>query len=155
VAQAKKGDVNALPRLRVLLDEYPIVWEHVGDLERIIVRAWTEQLAGRDPASFEVVTRKTEQLRAELQGDDPTPIEKLLVGQVVSTWLEMTHAQVMMADAGKLPQNQARFFLQRAESVQRRYLAAVKLLTTVRALLPQGLVPVCKPRLYEPRKKLA
>jgi hypothetical protein len=155
VAQAKKGDVDAQPRLRVLLDEYPEIWKHIGDLERIIVRAWAERLAGQDPTSFEVVTRKAEQLRAELGGDDPTPIEKLLVGQVVSTWLEMMHAQASTADAGKLPRPQAKWFVQRAESVQRRYLAAIKLLTTVRALLPQGLVPVSKPRLFEPRKKMA
>lgn len=139
----------------MIQDQYPEIAEHVGDLEKILVRTRSEKLAGSDPASFEVLCRKAEKMRTELEGEDPTQIEKLLVGQIVSTWLEMTHAQIMLADAGKQLRTQATYFLHRAESVQRRYLAAMKLLTTVRALLPQGLVPVSKPRLFEPAKRMA
>ena len=98
VQQAKAGDVTVLPRLRQFLDQHPAIWETVGDLERVVVRAWAELLGGDDPLSTEAVRRKAESLRAELEGDNPTPLERLLAGQVVSGWLEMSHAQLKAAD---------------------------------------------------------
>src|SRR5437879_5194956 len=84
VKRAKAGDVSVLPRLREILDKYPAVWQHAGDLEKVVVRAWVDLLADGDVLSAEAVKRKAEQLRADLEGDSPTPPEKLLVGQVVS-----------------------------------------------------------------------
>ena len=55
----------------------------------------------------------------------------------------------------------AAFRLKRAESTQKRYLASLKLLTQLRALLPHGLAPDGKPapdeglRLYDPARKTA
>jgi hypothetical protein len=141
VRRARGGDVSALPQLRAALVAHPEVVDHVGDLERVVVRAWAELLGGGDAVSTEAVRQKAEQLRAELEG--------LLVGQVVAGWLEMSHAQLQAADAGKVTPPHATFRLKRAESAQRRYLAAIKMLTAVRALLPRGLLPANPPRLFE------
>jgi hypothetical protein len=89
VEKARAGDVAALPRMRGLLDSHPEIWERIGDLEQVAVRAWAELLVGDDPLTREAVRRKAEGLRAELEGDAPTPLERLLVGQVVSTWMEL------------------------------------------------------------------
>jgi hypothetical protein len=131
-----------LPRLRAILDEHPELWQHAGDLEKVVVRAWVELLAGGDPLSAEAIRRKADQLRAELEGDNPSPLERLLVGQVVSHWLEMSHAQVASANPGKATLVQAGYNLRRTESAQRRYLASIKVLATLRALVPRGLFPV-------------
>ena len=155
VQQAKAGDVSILPKLRAILDEHPEIWQHAGDLEKVVVRAWVELLAGGDPLGAEAVRRKADQLRAELEGDSPTPLERLLVGQVVSHWLELSHAQVMAADPGEATPGQAGFRLRRAESAQKRYLAAIKTLTTVRALVPRGLLPANLLKLHDPEKRLA
>jgi hypothetical protein len=48
---------------------------------------------------------------------------------------------------------QAAFKLKRAESSYRRLLAATKTLATLRALVPQGLVPAQPFRLHDPDKK--
>jgi hypothetical protein len=155
VQKAKAGDVSVLPRMRAILDDHPEVWQTVGDLERVVVRSWADLLGGDDPLSVEAVRRKTEQVRAELEGDAPTPLERLLAGQVVSGWLEMSHAQIKLADAGGSTLGQAGFNLRRAEQAQKRYLAAMKTLATVRELLPRGLLPVSHLRLHDPEKKLA
>jgi hypothetical protein len=155
VQRAKAGDVEVLPRLREILDNCPQVWRHAGDLEKIVVRAWSELLAGDDPLGLEVVRRKADQLRADLEGDNPTPIEKLLVGQVVSTWLELSHAQLQSAAPGSKAPAQAGHNLRKAESAQRRYLAAIKTLTTVRALVPRGLLPINQLRVFDPAKQMA
>jgi hypothetical protein len=155
VSQAKAGNASVLPRLRHLLDAHPQIWQHTGDLEQVVVRAWTELLAGPDPLALEALRRKAEQLRADLEGDGATPLERLLVGQVVSSWLEMSHAQVQVAEPGSTTLGQASHNLRRAESAQKRYLAAIKTLTTVRALVPRGLVPVNHLRLHDPGSKVA
>src|SRR5262245_51764440 len=147
VQKAKAGDVSVLPRMRAILDDHPEVWQAVGDLERVVVRSWAELLGGDDPLSVEAVRRKAERLRAELEGDNPTPLERLLAGPVVAGWLEMSHAQVKMVDPGGSTLGQAGFTLRRAEQTQKRYLAAVRTLATVRHLLPRGLLPVSHLRL--------
>jgi hypothetical protein len=124
-------------------------------LEKVVVRSWAELLGGDDPLSVEAVRRKAEQFRAELEGDNPTPLERLLAGQVISGWLEMSHAQIKLADPGGSTLGQAGFNLRRAEQAHKRYLAAVKTLATVRQLLPRGLLPVSHLRIHDPDKKLA
>src|SRR5262245_14651348 len=155
VQKAKAGDVSVLPRMRAILDGHPEISEMIGDLEKVVVRSWAELLGGDDPLSVEAVRRKAEQARAELEGDAPTPLERLLAGQVVSGWLEMSHAQIKLADTGGSTLGQAGFNLRRAEQAQKRYLAAMKTLATVRELLPRGLLPVSHLRLHDPEKKLA
>jgi hypothetical protein len=155
VQQAKAGDVSVLPRLRALLDGRPEIWKCIGDLERIVVRSWVELLAGDDPLSREAIRRKVEEFRAELEGNAPTPVERLLIGQIVSTWLEMNHAQLAAVEPGRTTLGQASLTLKRAESVQRRYLQAIRTLTAVRALLPRGLLPAHHLRLQGPDQRLA
>jgi hypothetical protein len=135
--------------------EHPEIWQTAGDLERLVVRSWAALLGGDDPFSIEAVRRKAESLRVELEGDDPTPLERLLAGQVVSGWLEVAHAQVKLADPGGSTLGQAGLNLRRAESAQKRYVMAMKTLATVRELLPRGLLPVNTVRLHDPDKKLA
>src|SRR4051812_27499320 len=79
--RAQRGDVSVLPRMRQILTDYPVIWQHAGDVERIVVREWTEALGDGDPLSTDAIRRKAEALRNELEGENPTPIERLLVGQ--------------------------------------------------------------------------
>jgi hypothetical protein len=155
VQKAKAGDVTALPRMRAILAEHPEIWQTAGDLERVVVRSWAELLGGDDPFSIEAVRRKAEQLRHALEGDDPTALERLLVGQVVSGWLETTYAQIQLAQPGGAALGQAGFDLKRAEQAHKRYLAAMRTLAMVRELLPRGLLPASQVRLHEQHKKLA
>src|SRR5262249_44086115 len=138
-----------------LLDRHPAIWATVGDLDRIVVRAWAELLGGDGPLGVEAVRRKAEAFRAELEGEAPTAVEKALIAQVVSTWLELSHAQLAAAEPRRATVGQAGCPLKRMESVQRRPLQAIRTLTTLRALLPQGLLPINHLRLHDPEKKLA
>jgi hypothetical protein len=103
---------------------------------------------------LEVVKRKAEQLRTDLAGESPTPLEKLVVGQVVSCFMEMAHAQLKAAEPDGASPSQLAFNLRRLESAQRRYFAAIKLLATLRALVPEGLVPVNNSMKVYPAKQM-
>jgi hypothetical protein len=149
VQRARGGDVSALPRLRQILDEYPEIWQHTIDLGRIVETAWAERIAGKDLLALEAIRRQAEKMRADLSGPAPTPMEALLVERVVACWLEMNYALTMLNPSDSDNLKPAAFKLKHLESIERRFLAASKMLTTTRALLPKGLVPVEQVRLYK------
>jgi hypothetical protein len=139
VARAREGDREALPRLREYLDRNPEIWEQAGDIARHARDSWIRMIAGQDLAATEVFARKADALRTELAGADPTPLERLLVERVVATWLQVHHADAMVAQAGNVSLRQADFARKRQDSAHRRYLTAIGALVTVRRLLPARL----------------
>lgn len=140
VARAKGGDASVLSIIRRILDHHPEITAYVGDVARLAERALIELLVHADPLGTEAITRHAEQMRADLEGPHPTPVERLLVAQVVATWLEVAYSQAAAAQPGGSIA-QANLRVRRAEASQRRHLAAIKTLTQIR-LMPQGLVPV-------------
>jgi hypothetical protein len=153
-ARANAGDRTALAELRRMLDAHPEIWRHVGDLSALAERAWIELITGADNLTVESLKRQVARLKEELNGAHATPTERLLVDQVVVSWLAVNHAQMAAAqDGGSI--EQAALRLRRADSAQRRYLGAMKLLTQLRALMPAGLAPLDAPKLHDPRRKRA
>ncbi|MFO0822826.1 MAG: hypothetical protein U0792_06860 [Gemmataceae bacterium] len=153
VAKAKKGDVTALPRIREILDTHEDIWKHVGDVERLVTKAWAEELGGRNPIGVESIRRKADEMRRELEGESPTPLEKLMVGQVVATWLAWQDAQLAATGVTSPTGAQTDHINKRLAGAQRRHLEAIKSLTTTRTLLPQGLVPMTSLRLFSRDEK--
>jgi hypothetical protein len=142
--QARKGDASALQRLRTLLDSHRAAWQHIGDLDRLVVRSWVDLLAGGDPLTSESIHRKAEDMRQQLEGEKPSPIERMVAAQVVTSWLELAHAQTQAARGTQL--------LRQTESAQKRFLAALKALATLRAGLASGLLPTQQPRVFDAGK---
>ena len=124
----------------------------VGSVSRCFA---AKVLGNGDPLTQEIVLLKADALRRELAGETPTPLESLLVGHVVIQWMELAHAQMRAADPRGGSLAQAALEIKRAESAQRKYLAAMKTLAVVRHLLPRGLMPSASPRLFDPVQKLA
>jgi hypothetical protein len=76
-------------------------------------------------------------LKGELAGSQAGPLEKLLIDLLGVSWLATCQAEAAAAQVGgSLPL--AAFRLRRAESAQRRFASAVKMLLLVRTLLPSG-----------------
>ena len=74
-------------------------------------------------------------MRAELLGDNPTPVERLLVERVVACWVQVQEAELRFARGqGDLTIRQSDFLQRRMDSTHRRYLAALKALALVRKL---------------------
>jgi hypothetical protein len=64
------------------------------------------------------------------------------------------HAEIQAASPAGSSLDQAAFRLKRAESIHKRLPAATKTLATLRALLPQGLVPAQPLHLHDSGAKL-
>jgi hypothetical protein len=143
VRRAQGGDRSAMPELRQVLDADPSLWQRYGDLAKYAQGAWLQLVAPRDVLLYECLERKMEELRAELSGPDPSPLEKLLVERVVACWLQCEYADILYAQNRDQPSSVAirKELMARQESAQRRYLASMKQLATVRKLLKPGLSP--------------
>jgi hypothetical protein len=136
VERARRGEAAALPPLRRLLDAHPEVWRRAGDLARHVEAAWVDLLAGDDPMGREVVRRRAEQLRRELASPGAPAAEALLADLAVANWLEVQHSQHAQVCGANGATGPAAARLRRSESAQRRFLAAVKALTTLQGLAP-------------------
>ena len=142
VQRAEQGDEAALPELRVALDANPWCWNCYGDLGRQAQGAWLDLIGGKNLMLKEAASRKAEQLRTELAGPGPSPLERLLVERVVACWLQVHYSDAAYAQLKGGGPAQHAVALRRQDSAQRRYLQAVKALATVRKLLRPGLSPV-------------
>jgi hypothetical protein len=145
-ARANSGSKDALAALRRLLDQCPEVWTHVGDLARHAEAAWLDLISAGDRLVAESAKRRVALLKSQLAGPTPSPLESLLVDQVACTWLAAQYSEAASAKPGSTSPNEATYRLKRAETAQKRHLAAVRTLAALRALVPRGLVPACLSR---------
>jgi hypothetical protein len=135
VKRAEQGDESALPELRVALDTNPWIWQRYGDLAQQVQAAWLQLIAGPNLLLRESVERKAEQLRAELAGPEPSPLEKLLVERVIACWLQVQYADAAYAQQTSPSPGQHTAALKRQAGSHQRYLHSIKTLATVRKLL--------------------
>jgi hypothetical protein len=90
---------------------------------------------GEDLVAREALTRKLELLRAELNGPASTPLERLLVDRVVACWLQLHHADIVLAQReGKLTLAQGEYFQRTRDRAHKRYLSSIKALSLVRKM---------------------
>ena len=158
VQRAEGGDETVLGELRVALNANPWVWERYGDLAKQSQGAWLQLVAGNNLLLLESARRKAEQLRAELAGPAPSPLERLLIERIVATWLQVHYSDASYAQLKGTNPAQHTAALQRQNSAQQRYLQAAKALATVRKLLrpaPSPLDLAMRPVPERPAGRLA
>jgi hypothetical protein len=116
---------------------------------------WLDLLAGEDRLMYESVKRQIARLKEELAGLHPTAMERLLVAQVITCYLAVQHAEMALATPGSTSPAQTAMRLRRAESSQKRYLAALKTLARLRATAARGMVPLNPLRLHSGERRQA
>jgi hypothetical protein len=82
----------------------------------------------------EVVPRKMDQLRTELGGPSPSPVERLLVDRIVTCWLHLHYLENMYGQAENLSADRAKYYQESIQRAQKNYLSAIKTLATIRKL---------------------
>ncbi len=116
----------------------PEVWRECGDLSSHVEQTWIGLLSGAGPHVQESLLRKIEDLRIELVGTDPTPLDKLLADGIVASWLEVRYFEIAMASCSPKTEISARrvnSLSMRLDRAQKRHFAAIKALAEVRRLL--------------------
>jgi hypothetical protein len=134
LTRASKGDKATLPAVRKLLEDPANVERLGGNLARYAQGLLVKALSGEDLAVREAINAKLATMRKELLGENPTPVEVLLVERVVACWLQVQDAEIKLGHHGDMSIRQADFHQRRLDATNRRYLAALKALALVRKL---------------------
>lgn len=140
------GDEATVPVVRKMLQNPAYLRMFGGELAAEVVSSFTNAMAGKNVGFREAVLRKLELLRAELLGENPTPLERLLVERVAACWLQVQDAELRYAQGQEeMTMKQGEFRQRRMDAANRRFLAAVKALALVRKLaLPVLQVNIAK-----------
>lgn len=137
--KANAGDPKALAKLSQLLDANPHIWQGVGDLGQHAERTLIMQVAKDDALSKESIERHVRQMRQDLCGPKPTPMEKILVGRFVLAWLQSQYVNMMYPSTAGMSPAAGRFVLQQKEAAGRQLSSAQQALDNHRKLLPPKL----------------
>lgn len=140
--RARRGDQSCLPQLRALFaDGKRGSWyvEALGSPPAWLFDSLAKSAAGKDLAVREALERNMERVRRDLEGPDPTPIERLLAERAAICWAEVNLRGTIYEQARDLTIRQAEFHQRRIDAAHRRFLSAVRTLATVRKLAAPSL----------------
>lgn len=133
--RAAKGDTSTLPAVRKLLENPKNIDLMGGNLAHYTQDMFADALSGGDLSVREAIHAKLAALRKELLGENPTPVEALLVERVAACWLQVHDAEIRYNAARKdMTLQQGDYHQRRMDATNRRYLAALKALALVRKL---------------------
>jgi len=140
--KARDGDKEAKVELRQALRESsPEIVARASDFARTGQRVLAETIAGDEPLREEAIVTQLELMRAEVAGENPTPLEALLTERVVSSWLVVEVLEALMnaqlkrgESVPRAPTSYLKFIIGWLESAHRRYLSSIRELARVRKL---------------------
>ncbi len=124
--------------LRSCYAEYPELAASLGDLAPLVIMRLLDQHVP-EYSSQEAIGRKLAALRRELSGPAPTPLECLLVEQIVICYLRLQIAESAYTAATFTT---AEHYEKRLSATQKRYLRSIETLARVRRLLKLPAVQV-------------
>jgi hypothetical protein len=134
---AEKGEENAVPEIRQILNEHPnLAWDFV-DLAKVAEDALIEDMTReQDLATRELMRCQLEAMKAEIAGNEHSPLERLLSERVVVTWLEVQFFEALyVRNMRNLTITQAEHHQRRLDRAHRRHLSAIRALAQIRKLL--------------------
>ncbi len=132
--RAQSGDSAALPDLRRLLNESPELWSELGNLAMQARRSWVELAGGNNELTREALWRHLSDLTLRLSGPSPSMLENLVIGRVVTCWLQVHYWDWLAAQSNGSALRQREYVQRSQDRAQRRYLSAIRSLATVRRL---------------------
>jgi hypothetical protein len=139
---AEKGEHDAVPEIRQILNEHPdLAWQFV-DVAHIAEDALIEVMTKEgDLAAKELIRCQLEALREQIAGKNSSALERLLSERVVLTWLEVQLFEALYAQNMRtLTIPQAEHYQKRLDRAHRRHLSAIRALAQIRKLFKGGAI---------------
>jgi hypothetical protein len=141
LGKAEKGDEDAVPEIRQILDEHPdLAWQFV-DVAQVAEATLIEKMTREeDLAAKEIVRCQLKAMREEITGENHSPLERLLAERVVATWLQIQLFEGLYASgfSKSMTIAQGSFHQKRLDQTYRRHLSAIRALAQMRKLLKGG-----------------
>jgi hypothetical protein len=139
VEKAEKGNKKAVPKLREILRDNPDLAWLIMDLGKLAEWHFIERISkGKDLASRETLTHQLADMRAEIAGDSPSALERLLAERIVATWLQIQLFEGLYAMnmSKSMTIAQAGYYQKRLDRTYRRHLSAIRTLAQTRKMGP-------------------
>ena len=139
---AEKGEEDAVPEIRQILNEHPDLALRFVNVAQIAEDALIEGMIKEgDLAAKELIRCQLEALREQVEGKNSSPLGRLLSERVVLTWLEVQFFEALYAqNMRNLSIAQAEHHQKRLDRAHRRHLSAIRALAQIRKLLKGGAI---------------
>jgi hypothetical protein len=141
VRRAERCDASVMPRLCAILDRAPSRWKRYAGLGERVEALWLGVVAGQDLVLLESWGRRLAEMRAELAGDDPSPLVRLLADRACATWLQLQAADAGAAIVQGGEAAEEATALRRQNAANKRHLQALRTLVAVQRLLRPSVSP--------------
>ena len=138
VDQSTKGDGEALKQLQEATSKvgyYEYLIDQFGDLARHAEHTLISALAGDNLLQVKGLAKRLKDLKKELAGPEPSPLELILVDRICCCWLAAYHADMNESHFKGATFAQGEYYQRRHDRAHRRFLSACKALAQVRRLL--------------------
>jgi hypothetical protein len=134
---AEKGEENAVPEIRQILNEHPDLAREFVDLAKVAEDALIEDMTReQDLATRELMRHQLEAMKGQIAGNEYSPLERLLSERVVVTWLEVQLFEALyVRNMRNLSITKAEYHQKRLDRAHRRHLSAIRTLAQIRKLL--------------------
>ena len=135
VNAARQGDRSAIPALRQMMQENPELAKFNGDLATNTQIAWIKLIAGQNLYYRECLLMKMAELRRELIAEtNGTVVEEMLIGQAISTWLQLNYHEGREAKRPAENIQLSEYRLKKIESAFNRHMRSLNALASMRSL---------------------
>ena len=133
VKAARRGDRSVMPALRKILRANPELIKNNGDLASQTMIHWIDLIAGQDLFYREALLINVVGLRSDLIAEtNGTVVEKMLVDQAVSTWLQLYYHEDREATAQAQNLQVGKYRLKKIESAFNRHMRSLNALASMR-----------------------
>ena len=133
-SSAKSGDRAALPRLRQYLSANPTLWKGPGNVALQAQAAWINLITGPNLHLRECMTRQINQMKQDLAGSSPSPLEAMVVERLITSWLQLGYLEAREAQVNEKSEKWFALKMQRQALAERQFRGAMNALVTLRQL---------------------
>ncbi len=148
IKRAEAGDRSCVPEVLALLadpDRGPACRTICGSSAEWLRRSIIQKSAGKNVLCDEAIGQELDRVRSELEGPNPTPIERLLAARASLCWFIVHWYENTYANSEGWSVAQADFQHRKIDKAHARFLTAVRTLAQVRKLaLPTLQVNIAK-----------
>ena len=135
VNAARKGDRSVMPTLRKIVWANPELIIHNGDLANQTMIHWIRLISGRDLYYREALIMNVIALwRKLVRETNGTVVERMLVDQAMSTWLQLYYHENREAKAPASNLQVGQYRLKKIESAFNRHMRSLNALASMRTI---------------------
>ncbi len=136
VRKANEGDPDAITKLCEELNgsNADLLISACGDISHQAQMTLLDAMYGKQEGFKMAALKSMKQLREDLGWKNSPRIEQMLIDRIVLEWQYLHWTELASTQAGKSSQSQAKYNQDRIDRTNKRFLAATKMLATIRKM---------------------